>query len=81
LIGFEKWGLEMMVDSEYGGGPWNDEKMVLNLMNQEFEEGEIVEVEASVEEASVEEETVEVKAFAVDLKRLVMIARRLIVGN
>jgi hypothetical protein len=37
--------------------------MVLNLMNQEFEEGESV-----VVKASVEGETVEVKAFVVDLK-------------
>jgi hypothetical protein len=50
--------------------------MVLNQMNREFEEGEIVGVEASVKG-----EIVDVEAFVVDLRVLVMIVRRLVVRN
>jgi len=72
-----------MVDSEYGDGPWNDEKMVLNQMNRESEEGEIAEVVVSTQMnwESVEGETIEVEVFAVDLKVLVTIVRRLIEEN
>jgi len=65
-----------MVDSEYGDGPWNDEKMVLNQMNQEFEEGEIVGVDVFVKG-----EIVDVEVFVVELRVLMMIVRRLVVRN
>jgi hypothetical protein len=54
----------MMVDSEYGGEPWNDEKKVLNQRNQ----------------GSAEEQTFEVEVFVVDLEVILMIVRTLIVN-
>ena len=50
--------------TEYGGEPWNDEKKVLNQMNQ----------------GSVEEQTFEVEVFVVDLGVILMIVRTLIVN-